>query len=109
MYKGISWSGIIILGIMNKVGIIVILSLNMPSGYTIYLLVGILIVALGRVMASNQLGLKELWEISEVALICLIITLLILTVIPVYYVYTCLKLYSPKNNKNKCTCKCTCK
>ena len=45
---------------MNKVGIIVILSLNMPSGYTIYLLVGILTVAVGSIMASNQLGLKEL-------------------------------------------------
>ena len=45
---------------MNKVGIITILSLNILSGYSIYLLVGILTVAVGSILASNQLGLKEL-------------------------------------------------
>ena len=99
VYRGISWSGIIILGIMNKVGIIVILSLNMPSGYIIYLLVGILIVALGNVVASNQLSLKELWEISKVALMCLIITFLVFTLIPGYYIYSCLKSHLPKDTK----------
>ena len=92
VYRGISWSGIIILGIMNKVGIIVILSLNMPSGYAIYLLVGILTVAVGSVMASNQLGLKELWGFSGVASMGLIVTFLLLVS---GKKYSSLLLYSP--------------
>ena len=92
VYRGISWSGIIILGIMNKVGIITILSLNIPSGYSIYLLVGVLTVAVGSILASNQLGLKELWGFSGVASMGLIIAFLLLVS---GKKYSSLLLYSP--------------
>ena len=76
VYRGISWSGIIILGILNKIGIIVILSANIPSGYTIYFLIGILTIVVGSIMASNQIGLKELWGFSGIASMGLILVLL---------------------------------
>ena len=76
VYRGISWSGIIILGILNKIGIIIILSANIPSGYTIYFLIGILTIVVGSIMASNQIGLKELWGFSGIASMGLILVLL---------------------------------
>ena len=76
VYGGISWSAIIILGILNKIGIIIILGHSIPSGYTIYLLVGIFSVLVGSIMASNQIGLKELWGFSGVSSMGLIIILL---------------------------------
>lgn len=76
VYSGISWTAIIILGVLNKIGVIIILSYNIPSGYTVYLLVGILSITVGSIVASNQIGLKELWGFSGVASMGLIIVLL---------------------------------
>ena len=76
VYGGISWSAIIVLGILNKVGVVIILSYNIPSGYTMYLLAGIFSVLVGSIMASNQVGLKELWGFSGVSSMGLIIVLL---------------------------------
>ena len=76
VYGGISWSAIIVLGILNKVGVVIILTYNMPSGYSIYLLVGIFSILVGSIMASNQVGLKELWGFSGVSSMGLIIILI---------------------------------
>lgn len=84
VYSGISWSGIILLGILNKIGIIIILSSNIPSGYTIYFLIGILTIIIGSIMASNQMGLKELWGFSGIASMGLIVVLLHVAKINIY-------------------------
>lgn len=67
IYKNISWSGICLLSIINKVGIIVVLIVYLPFNQSLYLYGGCLSMVVTGFLAYNTIIFKEIIAFSGVS------------------------------------------